>query len=237
MDQIIPGADKDIVTPLLQADLEALRGDPPQGQGDEGRGRPGRARRCSFEGGNAPATALFDKILVAVGRRPNGKLIGGGERRASPSTSAASSRSTSRCAPTCRTSSRSATSSASRCWPTRRCTRARSRPRRRAGKNAFFDAKVIPSVAYTDPEVAWVGLTENEAKAEGIKYGKGVFPWAASGPLAVARPRRGLHQGAVRRGARTAIIGGGIVGPHAGDLIAESGARDRDGCGRRPTSA
>ena len=50
-----------------------------------------------------------------------------------------------------------------------------------AGKNRAFDARVIPSVAYTDPEVAWVGLTENEAKAKGIKYGKGVFPWAASG--------------------------------------------------------
>jgi len=50
-----------------------------------------------------------------------------------------------------------------------------------AGRNSFLDAKVIPSVAYTDPEVAWVGMTENEAKAKGIKYGKGVFPWAASG--------------------------------------------------------
>jgi dihydrolipoamide dehydrogenase len=50
-----------------------------------------------------------------------------------------------------------------------------------AGQNSHFDAKVIPSVAYTDPEVAWVGLTENEAKAKGVKYGKGVFPWAASG--------------------------------------------------------
>ena len=73
-----------------------------------------------------------------------------------------------------------------------------------AGKNSFFDAKVIPSVAYTDPEVAWVGLTENEAKAKGVKYGKGVFPWAASGPVAVAGPRRGHHQDPVRRGDATA---------------------------------
>src|SRR3712207_7420266 len=50
-----------------------------------------------------------------------------------------------------------------------------------AGRNSHFDAKVIPSVAYTDPEVAWTGLTENECKAKGIKYGKGAFPWAASG--------------------------------------------------------
>ena len=50
-----------------------------------------------------------------------------------------------------------------------------------AGKNSFFDARVIPSVAYTDPEVAWAGMTENQAKAAGLKYRKGVFPWAASG--------------------------------------------------------
>src|SRR3712207_3212896 len=50
-----------------------------------------------------------------------------------------------------------------------------------AGRNSYFDAKVIPSVAYTDPEVAWAGVTENEAKAAGTRYGKGVFPWAASG--------------------------------------------------------
>ena len=50
-----------------------------------------------------------------------------------------------------------------------------------AGKNSFFDARAIPSVAYTDPEVAWAGVTENEARAAGVAYGKGVFPWAASG--------------------------------------------------------
>ena len=50
-----------------------------------------------------------------------------------------------------------------------------------AGRNSSFDVRAIPSVAYTDPEVVWVGLTENEAKAQGVKYGKGVFPWTASG--------------------------------------------------------
>ena len=90
-----------------------------------------------------------------------------------------------------------------------------------AGKNSFFDAKVIPSVAYTDPEVAWVGLTENEAKAKGIKYGKGVFPWAASGrSLSLGRDEgmtKLLFDEATHR-----IIGCGIVGPNAGDLIAEA---------------
>jgi dihydrolipoamide dehydrogenase len=91
-----------------------------------------------------------------------------------------------------------------------------------AGHNSFFDAKVIPSVAYTDPEVAWVGLTENEAKAKGVKYGKGVFPWAASGrSLSLGRDEgitKVLFDEATER-----IIGCGIVGPSAGDLIAEAG--------------
>ena len=90
-----------------------------------------------------------------------------------------------------------------------------------AGQNSYFDATVIPSVAYTDPEVAWVGVTENEAKAAGVKYGKGVFPWARQRPLAVARPRRGPDQGALRRGHRPDHRRG-IVGPSAGDLIAEA---------------
>jgi dihydrolipoamide dehydrogenase len=90
-----------------------------------------------------------------------------------------------------------------------------------AGKNSHFDAKVIPSVAYTDPEVAWVGLTENEAKARGVKYGKGAFPWAASGrSLALGRDEgvtKVLFVEATDR-----IIGCAIVGPNAGELIAEA---------------
>ena len=69
-----------------------------------------------------------------------------------------------------------------------------------AGQKSCFDARVIPSVAYTDPEIAWVGLTETEAKAKGIAYEKGAFPWAASGRSLDARARRGLHQAAVRSG-------------------------------------
>ena len=90
-----------------------------------------------------------------------------------------------------------------------------------AGRNSFFDAKVIPSVAYTDPEVAWVGMTETEAKAKGIKYGKGVFPWAASGrSLSLGRDEgvtKVLFDEATNR-----LLGCGIVGPNAGDLIAEA---------------
>jgi pyruvate/2-oxoglutarate dehydrogenase complex dihydrolipoamide dehydrogenase (E3) component len=66
-----------------------------------------------------------------------------------------------------------------------------------AGEKSFFDARVIPSVAYTDPEIAWAGLTEDEAKARGVKLQKSLFPWAASRDR--QRPRRGLHQAAFRR--------------------------------------
>jgi dihydrolipoamide dehydrogenase len=84
---------------------------------------------------------------------------------------------------------------------------------------AAFDARVIPSVAYTDPEVAWVGLTEDEAKAKGIKVKKGLFPWTASG-RAIAN---GRDEGFTKLlfGEDHRILGGGIVGTHAGDMIGE----------------
>ncbi|TMA15792.1 MAG: dihydrolipoyl dehydrogenase, partial [Deltaproteobacteria bacterium] len=89
-----------------------------------------------------------------------------------------------------------------------------------SGMKSYFDARVIPSVAYTDPEVAWVGVTEEEAKAKGTKYGKGTFPWAASGrSLSLGRDEgmtKLLFDEETHR-----IIGGGIVGTNAGDLIAE----------------
>ena len=89
-----------------------------------------------------------------------------------------------------------------------------------AGQRSYFDARVIPSVAYTDPEVAWAGVTETEAKAAGVPYGKGVFPWAASGrALSLGRDEgvtKLLFDPASER-----LIGAGLVGPNAGELIAE----------------
>jgi dihydrolipoamide dehydrogenase len=88
------------------------------------------------------------------------------------------------------------------------------------GEKAYFDAKVIPSVAYTDPEVAWVGITEDEAKAKGIKLEKGHFPWAASG-RAVANGRDEGFTKLLFDAETHRIVGGGIVGTHAGDMIGE----------------
>ena len=89
-----------------------------------------------------------------------------------------------------------------------------------AGHKAHFDARVIPSVAYTDPEIAWVGLTEDEAKAKGIAVTKGLFPWAASG-RAIANGRDEGFTKLLFDASTHRIVGGGIVGTHAGDLIGE----------------
>jgi dihydrolipoamide dehydrogenase len=85
---------------------------------------------------------------------------------------------------------------------------------------AAFDARVIPSVAYTDPEVAWVGLTEDEAKAKGVTVKKGLFPWTASG-RAIANGRDEGFTKLLFDAETHRIVGGGIVGTHAGDMIGE----------------
>ncbi len=89
-----------------------------------------------------------------------------------------------------------------------------------AGQKSYFDARVIPSVAYTDPEIAWVGVTEEEARAKGIKVSKGLLPWAASG-RAIANGRDEGFTKLLFDDATHRIVGGGIVGTHAGDLISE----------------
>ena len=89
-----------------------------------------------------------------------------------------------------------------------------------AGEKSYFDARVIPSVAYTDPEIAWAGVTEDEAKTKGIKVVKALFPWAASG-RAIANGRDEGFTKLLFDEATHRIVGGGIVGTHAGDLISE----------------
>ncbi len=98
-----------------------------------------------------------------------------------------------------------------------------------AGQKSHFDARVIPSVAYTDPEVAWVGETEDSAKAKGIKFGKSVFPWAASG-RAIANGRDEGFTKLIVDSETHRVIGGGIVGTHAGDLIGEIALAIEMGC-------
>ncbi|MGA0955679.1 MAG: FAD-dependent oxidoreductase, partial [Burkholderiaceae bacterium] len=98
-----------------------------------------------------------------------------------------------------------------------------------AGQKSFFDARVIHSVAYTDPEVAWVGLTEDEAKAKGVKLEKAVFPWAASG-RAIANGRDEGFTKLLVDAETHRVVGGGIVGTHAGDMIGELALAIEMGC-------
>jgi dihydrolipoamide dehydrogenase len=98
-----------------------------------------------------------------------------------------------------------------------------------AGHKAFFDARVVPSVAYTDPEVAWVGLGEDEAKAKGVAYEKGTFPWAASARSLTLGRSDGLTKLLVDPTTRR-VLGVGIVGTNAGDLIAEAALAIEMGC-------
>jgi dihydrolipoamide dehydrogenase len=101
-----------------------------------------------------------------------------------------------------------------------------------AGQKSAFDARVIPSVAYTDPEIAWVGLTETEAKEKGTAYEKGSFPWAASGrALGIGREEgltKLLFDPQTHR-----VLGAGIVGVNAGDLISEAALAIEMGCEAR----
>jgi dihydrolipoamide dehydrogenase len=98
-----------------------------------------------------------------------------------------------------------------------------------AGMKSAFEARVIPSVAYTDPEIAWAGLTETQAKEQGIDYKVGKFPWAASGRAMGLGRTEGLTK-LLFDPTTNRLIGAGIVGPHAGDLIAECVLAIEMGC-------
>jgi dihydrolipoamide dehydrogenase len=98
-----------------------------------------------------------------------------------------------------------------------------------AGKKSFFDARVVPAVAYTDPEVAWVGLTEDDAKARGVEYEKGAFPWLASARSLTLGRSDGLTKLLLDK-ATGRVLGAGIVGTNAGDLIAEAALAIEMGC-------
>ena len=220
MDQIIPGADKDLVAPLQKKISKEYANIHLSTKVTAVEARP-EGLVATLEGTKAPATATFDRMLVAVGRRPNGAAIGAeaagvvvddrgfvpvdkqqrtnvshifaiGDVVGQPMLAHKATHEGKVAAEVC------------------------------AGQHSHFDARVIPSVAYTDPEVAWVGITENEARAAGTSYGKGVFPWAASGrALSIGRDEgftKLLFDEASHR-----VIGAGVVGPSAGELIAELG--------------
>ena len=219
MDQIIPGADRDIVTPLMKRIEKRYEKIYLKTKVTKIEAKAD-GLHVSFEGAGAPATDRFDKVLVAVGRRPNGKLIG-----AENAGVAVDERGFIAVNKQMLTNAANVFAIGDVVGQPMLAHKAvhegKVAAEVAAGKKSVFDARVIPSVAYTDPEVAWVGLTEIEAKAKGFAYGKGVFPWAASGrSLSLGRDEgvtKVLFDEASER-----IIGCGIVGPNAGDLIAEA---------------
>ncbi|MEW9897316.1 dihydrolipoyl dehydrogenase [Chitinivorax sp. PXF-14] len=174
----------------------------------------------TFEGEQAPAEPQrYDMVLVAAGRAPNGKLIG-----AENAGVAVTDRGFIDVDKQMRTNVPHIFAIGDLVGQPmlahKAVHEAHVAAENAAGHKAFFDARVIPSVAYTDPEVAWVGLTEEQAKAQGIKIGKSVFPWAASG-RAIANGRDEGFTKLIFDEATHRIIGGGIVGTHAGDMIGE----------------
>ena len=173
----------------------------------------------SFEGKDAPEKDLFDAILVAVGRTSNGNKIGADKAGVNVDNRGFISVDNQQ-----RTNVANIFAIGDIAGQPMLAHKATHEGKLAAeviaGHKVGFDDRVIPSVAYTDPEIAWVGLSETEAKEKGIDYGKGVFPWAASGrSLALGRDEgvtKILFDKVTNR-----IVGAAIVGPNAGDLIAE----------------
>ncbi len=233
MDQIIPGCDKDLITPLfrrikkqykniwLEAKVTSIE---PESKGLKVSFDRASSQLASAipddKGKGVPESELFDAVLVAVGRQPNGKSIGAdlagvnvdergfiavdkqqrtnvthifaiGDIVGNPMLAHKASHEGKVAAEVA------------------------------AGHKAGFDALTIPNVAYTDPEVAWMGISENQAKEQGIDYEKATFPWAASGrSLSIGR-KEGLTKLICEKGTGR-ILGAGIVGTNAGELIAEA---------------
>ncbi len=218
MDQIIPGADKDIVKPLhnrikaryeniyLKTKVTGVTAE------DDG-------LHVVFSGPDGEHVDTFDRVLVAVGRRPNGAMLGLDNAGV-----AVDERGFIAVDNQQRTNVPHIFAIGDVVGQPMLAHKAVHEGKVAAevcsGMKRVFDARVIPSVAYTDPEVAWVGVTEIEAKAKGIKVGKGVFPWAASGRSLSLGRSEGITK-LLFDPSDDRVIGAGIVGPNAGDLIAE----------------
>ena len=218
--QLMPGTDPDLVRPLakrLKSQCNDIFLNTRVSRVDAGSAE----LVAHFEGDSVPTSAAFDAILVAVGRTPNGNNIGAENAGLHPDAQGFISVDHQQ-----RTNQPHIFAIGDVVGQPMLAHKATHEGKVAAevaaGQKSAFDARIIPSVAYTDPEVAWVGLTESQAKARNIAYEKGIFPWAASGrALALARSEgftKLLFDPQSNR-----ILGGGIVGTTAGDLIAEIG--------------
>jgi dihydrolipoamide dehydrogenase len=226
-DQLIPGADADLIKPLQQRVAKRYKGIHLKTKVVEAKATK-KGIEVTFEGESIPETKLYDRVLVSVGRAPNGGKVGAdkagvqvtdrgfipvdrqmrtnvphifaiGDLVGQPMLAHKASH------------------------------EAKVAAEVAAGQKSFFDARVIPSVAYTDPEIAWVGVTEREAKEKGLKVGVGKFPWVASG-RAIGIDRTEGFTKLIFDEETHRIVGAGIVGVHAGDLISELALAIEMGC-------
>ena len=228
MDQLIPGADADVVKPLhkrLEKRYENIY--------LKTKVTKVEAKKdgiyVTFEGDKAPKEPQkFDQVLVGVGRSPNGKLI-----NADKAGVQVDERGFIAVDNQMRTNVSHIFAIGDVVGQPMLAHKAVPEGRVAAeviaGKKHYFDPSCIPGVAYTDPEIAWTGVTEVQAKAQGINYGKGVFPWAASGrALSIGRDE-GMTK-VIFDEDTNRIIGAAIVGPNAGELIAEACLAIEMGC-------
>ena len=219
MDALIPGADKDIVRPLAKriekryekillktkvAKIEAQKA----------------GLKVTFEGPDGSTSDTFDAALMAVGRRPNGREI-----KAEAAGVTVNERGYVPVDKQQRTNVAHIYAIGDICGEPMLAHKATHEAKIAAeviaGHKAFYDAKTIPSVAYTDPEIAWMGLTETQAKDQGIEYDKAVFPWAASGRALATGRDEGVTKALFDKNTRR-LLGAAMVGVNAGELIAEA---------------
>ena len=226
-EQLIPTADKDIVNPLFKrikkiysniflntkvTKMTAIK----------------KGVKVNFEGNDAPKTDTFDKVLVSIGRSPNGHLLDA--EKAGVSIDKDGFIATNRQMKTNVDNIFAIGDIVSQPMLAHKAAHeAKVAAEVICGQKSGFDALTIPSVAYTDPEVAWTGKTEKELTTEGIKFKKGVFPWAASGrSLSIGRSEgitKGLFDSETGK-----ILGMGICGTNAGELISEASLAIEMGC-------
>jgi len=229
LDQLMPGADPDLVKPFEQRVKKHFAAIKLKTKVSKIEASDvGLVAHFEKADGSALGSETFDRVLVAVGRTPNGKKL-----KAELAGVAVSDRGFIHVDKQQRTNVPHIFAIGDIVGNPMLAHKASHEAKVAAevasGKKSEFVARVIPSVAYTDPEIAWVGVTETEAKAQGIKYGKGVFPYAASGRAIGINRTEGFTKLLFDEDSHR-IIGGGIVGPNAGDLISEVTLAIEMGC-------
>ncbi len=224
---LMPGCDADLVRPLERR-IRARYAQILLATKVAGIAAEASGLRVSFAGDKAPAPQLFERVLVAVGRVPNGKALG-----AELAGVKVSERGFIPVDRQMRTNVAHIFAIGDIAAPPMLAHKAMHEGKVAAevaaGHKRAFDARVIPSVAYTDPEVAWVGLTETEARATGVAFKKGAFPWVANGRSLSLGREEGFTKLLFDPDSHR-VLGGGIVGSNAGELISEVALAVETGC-------